>query len=197
MKSAISLVLLLAACAGPAEAPSFRPEELPELVLQPSEVPQPYVVAQDRSGYISEAVDEGKPPSSQPVPLEPDSDVYLYRAFYTQPEMARATVIPDGTRQFVLHIWRYEESQAAANGVRQNLGPDRPPGFTGDLLPVEGLGAGAGRYESLPTKKFPYRTDFIVWRRANLVLNIFSTAVSLSDAMDISLRFDERVAARV
>jgi hypothetical protein len=196
MKSAISLVLLFVSCAGPPEAPSFRPEELPELVLQPSEVPEPYVVAQARSGYISEAVDQGTPPSHQPIPLEPASEVYLYRAFYTQPEMARATVIPDGTRQFVLHIWRYEEPEAAANGVRRNLGPDRPPGFTGDLLPVEGLGAGAGRYESLPTKKFPYRTDFIVWRRANLVLNTFSTAASLSDAMEISLRFDARVMAR-
>lgn len=194
---AVAFLVILASGACRTEDRALFPrEDLPELVLQPSEVPEPFALDEERSGYVVRGLPSGRPVTPTPGPFEPGGP-YVYRQFFTQPEMVGRRVIPEGTSQFLSHAEWHEDEEGAAEGFRDQAGPGRPPGFLGmPSLSVPDLGDEAVRLELLPGPEAPFRSDFLVWRRSNLVLPILSVAVPVSDILLLARTLDERLANR-
>jgi hypothetical protein len=155
------LVLVLAACGNIAIGPPpFAPEDLDELVLQQSEVPDPFVLDRERSGWVTTSRPPRSPTVDTPTRFESAVNYYLYRNFFTQSEMLGAPRIPEGTSQFLSHAAWYPNVQAAVRGLREQAGQRRPPGFLGqEPIPVSGLGSGAVRLELLPKPGSDFRSD--------------------------------------
>lgn len=128
----LALILVLPVCGKSALSPPlFAPEELPELVLQQSEVLDPFELDRNRSGYVTTTKPARSPTVDPPTRFEPGLNYYLYRNFFYSARKRRGASNPAGNITVSLTRGLVSGSGGSGSKTPRTSWPASSPGIPG------------------------------------------------------------------